>query len=44
MTAILVFFAIFSGLVFVDYQFNDWESEALEENPLASHGTNRMGR
>lgn len=31
-----LFFAFFSGLIFVDYQFNDWESESTDPSSLTA--------
>lgn len=39
-----LFFAFFSGLVFVDYQFNDWEAESQEEHALATRRTDGISQ
>ncbi|EKU99252.1 hypothetical protein Lepto7375DRAFT_1276 [Leptolyngbya sp. PCC 7375] len=37
-----LFFAFFSGLIFVDYQFNDWESESLDQTTLAARNVDPL--
>ncbi|ESA35993.1 hypothetical protein N836_09225 [Leptolyngbya sp. Heron Island J] len=31
-----LFLTVFSGLIFMDYQFNDWEAESQENSSLAT--------
>lgn len=43
MVILWLFVAIFPGLVFLDFQFNDWESEVVEERSFAPRETDQIG-